>query len=88
MEPEEAMSDKLSKAQQDVIDKLKSGWELGKGTSSQGYWWLQYGKLGHGDKAVDVNTNTAYSLMNRGLIEQKRYGFPTALWGLTEEKKP
>jgi len=79
---------KLSKAQQDVIDKLKSGWQLGRLTGFDCGWWLQKGELGRGAQICDVKNNTVHALIKRGLIEQKRYGSITPFWGLTKEKKP
>ena len=73
---------KVSKLQRDVLDALKDGWELGRSATPDGEWWLQKGGLGRGGKSLPVNVNTAFSLLKRGLIEKKRDGFPTELWGL------
>ena len=78
---------KLTRLQANVIDALKNGWELGRSATSEGRWWLQQGGLGRGGKTIDVHTNTALALMKRGLIENKRWGFPASQWGL-KGKKP
>lgn len=77
----------LTRLQMNVIDALKNGWELGHSSTADGRWWLQQDGLGRGGKTIDVHANTAFALLKRGLIEQKRYGFPTSLWGLVENRR-
>ena len=62
---------KLSKAQQNVIDKMLDGWELGWSHSWGRSCWLQKGHIGEGGKSEDVKCSTAEALFKRGLIKQR-----------------
>ena len=72
---------KLSKVQQDVIGKMKNGWELG--CYSMGGCNLQKGGLGYGGEVQGVNHSTVSSLYKKGLLKQI-YGFPATRYILKE----
>lgn len=61
---------KLSKRQQEVIDLLTQGWELG---CSQGWTrplcWMQKNGLGKGGPYKPIHRSTVRSLWKRELIE-------------------
>lgn len=60
---------KLSKVQQDVLDKMRNGWELGIDTALYEYYWMQQGGLGKGGKSQNVSKATVRALVNRNLIK-------------------
>ena len=76
---------KLTKAQQDVIDKMKNGWELGRNTSffSASPCWIQEGGIGYGGKSQNVSLSTFMVLWNMELIESNSSSFPTETYHLT-----
>jgi hypothetical protein len=76
---------KLTKAQQEVIDLMRQGWELGVSTTADGRWWLQKGGLGRGGETNNVNANTAHALLRAGLIRSAGYSFPTQHYLLTDK---
>lgn len=65
---------KLSELQQDIINKMANGWELGRAVTLDGRYWLQKGKLCEGGEVVYVNKRTAYALYKKGLIEWELSG--------------
>lgn len=78
---------KLSKRQQEVLDLMIAGWELGKDMSAQGSAWLQKDGLGKGGAIVRVRQNTFYSLCRLALIKVTWERFPIKRYGLTEAGK-
>lgn len=77
---------KLNAKQQDVLDKMASGWQLGYtiGTRSPGWYSLQKGGQGFGGDSMHIHGNTVDSLQRRGLIK-RIYGFPTSKYILVKE---
>lgn len=73
---------KLSGAQQEVIDLMRSGWELGVSTSFDGRCWLQKGGCGRGGESKSVNARTVSALREAGLIESAGRSFPTEKYRL------
>ena len=65
---------KLSKAQQDVIDKMRDGWQLGRNTSISYATpcWIQEGGIGYGGKTQNVSRSTFRALWNKGLIKRDK----------------
>ena len=62
---------KLSKAQQNVIDKMTSGWQLQVAHSiGSRSCWLQQGIFGEGGTSEDVKYSTLDALFRKGLIDQ------------------
>lgn len=78
---------KLSKAQTQVVAKMKEGWQLGRDNTATGGWWLQKDGLGRGGDTITVNGNSAHALFKSGVIQEKKWGFPTSLWELTKYGK-
>ena len=70
--------------QDEVIDKLGKGWQLGHDVTIDGRWWMQRGQLGHGGPTREVNASSASALVRRGKIRAFTAGskFPTERWGL------
>lgn len=68
---------KLNKAQQDILDKIRSGWELGRYESVGGITFaIQRGGLGRDGEVHPVNIRTAYALIEAGVVEFCAAGFP------------
>lgn len=73
---------KLSNLQQEVLDKMKAGWQLGVGMSYQGRAWLQKGGCGRGGETKTVNSATVWALRNKGLIALDKREFPLQTYKL------
>lgn len=78
---------KLSKRQQEVIDLMKTGWELARDTSSigMGRCWLQHGGACKGGETRNVNATTVNSLVDADLISLGQYDFPIRKYKLTKK---
>lgn len=79
---------KLSKVQAKVIDKMRSGWEIGvepygRGSSS----WLQQGKVGYGGKSINISSATVQALHKKGIIYVAIEKFPTRVYRLKTKYK-
>ena len=74
----------LSKAQQEVVDLLTDGWDLGVSMSMDGLCWLQRGGIGRGGASKTVSKATVSALCRKGVIRQVSRKFPTARYGLSE----
>lgn len=61
---------KLSKAQQELLNLMNSGWELGRYGGAEPRYSIQEGGLGRGGKAKTVNIKTVWALLDRRLIKQ------------------
>ena len=78
---------KLTPTQQEVIDLIKQGWELGSSLSIDGRCWIQKGGLGKGGEAKNVSSSTVHTLEYLGYIERGESHFPTLHYRL-KTKKP
>jgi hypothetical protein len=81
---------KLSKAQQDIIKKMRGGWELGLSSPigrGNYYFVLQKGGLGRGGATLRGDKRTIYSLLNMGLIAYGKKGFPDTKMHLTAKAR-
>jgi hypothetical protein len=78
---------KLSKVQQEVIDLMKDGWELGTSTGFFIHTCLQKGGQGKGGDTKDISIATVNALKNKGLIEHSLFKYPIRHWKLTLTKK-
>lgn len=78
---------KLNAKQQDVLDKMANGWQLGYSVEGRdsGWYSLQKGGQGFGGESIHLHGNTVDALHRRGLIKQV-YGFPTSTYILVKEK--
>jgi hypothetical protein len=73
----------LTPSQQRVVDRMREGWELGKGMGGDGSFWLQRNGLGRGGENETVHASTAHALYTRGVIEVARDRYPFQYWRLT-----
>ena len=73
---------KLTPIQQEVIDLMKQGWELGSSLDLSGRCWLQKGGLGRGGESKTVTSSTIRTLDYLGFIEVASSKFPTRHWCL------
>jgi len=69
---------KLSARQQEVIDLLSNGWELGWGLDIGGTCWIQKGGAGRGGESRKVSIATARALREAGKVVCVENKFPTA----------
>lgn len=60
---------KLSKAQQEVVDKMREGWELRKSNWSVNKWWLTDVKSDMYVPSITVRYPTAQKLKDGRVIE-------------------
>jgi len=74
---------KLTEKQQQVIDLMQDGWQLGRDNHNNGRSWLQKGGIGHGGESVSVSRSTVDSLEKKGLIKSK-WGFPMTIFSLAQ----
>ena len=77
---------KLTANQQEVIDLIKQGWELGSSISINGKCWIQKGGLGRGGESKMVSNSTVRILEYLGYIERGESKFPTLHYRLKTEK--
>lgn len=78
---------KLSKAQQNIIDKLNNGWSLGtmqmmRDTRTR----FQKGGLGSGGDTENVSIATVHALLKKGLLISK-YEFPNTEYFLANDTR-
>ena len=77
---------KLSKTQQNIIDKTNNGWALGTSQMVRSNRsWLQKGGLGRGGDTEDVSIATIRALLKKELLKSK-YGFPKIEYFLANDK--
>lgn len=77
---------KLTPIQQEVIDLMKQGWELGGSMGIGSRSWLQKGGLGKGGESKEVKSSTVHTLEYLGYIERGESHFPTLHYRLKGEK--
>jgi len=76
---------KLSKAQQEVVDKMREGWEMKKSNWTPNTWWIKY-FTSH----IPVRHTTAEKLKKIGIIELDKKGatlHEPDIYHLTEQHK-
>jgi hypothetical protein len=77
---------KLSKAQQEIVDKMREGWALGKSSAwGKNSCWIQNGGPGKGGETRHISISTLKCLLESGAIEQIEHRYPTAIYQLTEK---
>ncbi len=74
---------KLTEKQQQVIDLMQDGWQLGRDNHNNGRSWLQKNGIGRGGESIDVSRSTVNSLEKKGLIKGK-WGFPMTIFSLAQ----
>lgn len=77
---------KLTPTQQEVMDLINQGWELGSSSGIDGGCWIQKGGLGKGGKSKPVSSSTVHTLEYLGYIERGASHFPTLHYRLKTEK--
>lgn len=81
---------KLSKAQQEVVDKMRDGWELRKSNWTPDKWWLTHIISDMYTPSVTVRHTTAKKLKDGGIIKLDRKSdsiHNPDIYGLTEQYK-
>jgi len=78
---------KLSETQQHVIDRMKSGWQLGTSMDLRAHSWLQKDGCGSGGETEDVHGNTVSALWSKKLIVTDHEGFPLRTYKLAKGTK-
>ena len=79
---------KLSKAQQEVWDKINNGWELGRATGFHSYSMIQKGGIGKGGESIKIRTSTVFALVGKGLIERTPgHHFPTVTYRVIKQNE-
>lgn len=73
---------KLSKVQESILRKMRSGWELGCDSGMDEYCRMQKGGIGKGGKAETVNIKTLMALERGGFIKRGKWGYPTTKYTL------
>ncbi len=76
----------LTTIQQEVVDLMKQGWELGTSMGVSPRSWLQKGGLSKGGEAKDVKSSTVRTLEYLGYIERGESHFPTLHYRLKGKK--
>ncbi len=78
---------KLSLRQQEVIDLMKTGWQLGINYGFNTHTWIQKDGCGKGGDAKNVHGSTVFALENRKLIVIDTEKFPLRTYKLAEGTK-
>ena len=76
---------KLSKIQQEVIDLMRDGWELGQSKGFHESTWLQQGGCGKGGPTKKISSATLTALYDRGLIVKNEHKYPRTTYKLKGE---
>lgn len=74
-----------TKAQLQVLRRLREGWALGLNTTFHGKPWLQRDGLGKGGPTERVTHSTLNALHTQELVALKREGFPFREYKLTRK---
>jgi hypothetical protein len=75
---------KLSKAQKEIVDLMKDGWELGHSRGMHTRTWIQKGGVGRGGDTKSISVSTFHILLDKKLVELSIESFPTSKYNLTE----
>lgn len=76
---------KLSKTQQQVIDRLKEGWELASSMDMDPVVWLQENGIGKGGVSEKVRWGTLQSLLRLKVIRRSTREYPVTHYVLVED---
>ncbi len=77
---------KLTSLQQEIMDLIAQGWELGSSAGLGGRCWIQKGGLSKGGESKNVSSSTVHTLEYLGYIERGESHFPTLHYRLKTEK--
>lgn len=75
---------KLSKVQQEVIELMKAGWELGVSSGAVPRAWLQKNGVGRGGETKKLAISTYHKLRDLGYFIMVHDGFPVKKYRLKE----
>jgi hypothetical protein len=75
---------KISNTQKEIITLMREGWEMAKSNTMNARSWIQKNGIGKGGETKNLTVSTFISLCEKGIIEQKEYGFPSSTFKLTE----
>lgn len=78
---------KLSKTQQEVVDLMRSGWELGNSGGFYSRTWLQKGGCGRGGDTKTVSVATLFALRKVNAIKVKNSQWALTTYQLTGDFK-
>jgi hypothetical protein len=79
------MASKLTKAQQETLDLLRNGWELGVHESLGSVRIrIQHGGVGRGGEVRRVTKSVFDALLAAGRIVEVRRKYPSVMYGATE----
>lgn len=83
------MAKKLSKVQQEIVDLMKEGWELGVSLSFSGNYSCRVQKdgLGNGGATKYFSVSTFKALENKGILKIKSNEFRNKKYALSETEK-
>ncbi len=76
---------KLTDTQQEVLDLINDGWELGSDVTMSGGYWLQKEGIGRGGETKVVSSSTVRTLEYLSYIERGEYSFPILHYRLKTE---
>ena len=76
---------KLSKTQQEIVQLMKNGWELGIHHAYFSDSWIQKDGLGKGGESKNVSITTIWALEKKGVIERKEKEGFLSTFRLTKE---
>ncbi len=78
---------KLSKTQQEIVDLMRSGWELSASMTFDRRTHLQKGGTGRGGEMKGVSGATLHALWKAGVIKVRTTGFPFEIFELRKDFK-
>ena len=75
----------IGKRQQEILQLMLDGWELGQSLNLHSSFWLQKGGLGKGGEAKhNISPDVCFTLYKKGYIRTKYRKFPREAFELTE----
>lgn len=74
---------KLTKPQEEVLNLMSEGWDLCVSNSIEARKWLQKNGCGKGGETKIVSKSVFNILINKKLIFNPEYSFPTNVYYLT-----
>jgi hypothetical protein len=78
------MTPKVSPAQQHILERLSTGWQVGVNMTLDSRNWLQDGGAGCGGATERVSGDDVHALVTQRLVYQSKQSFPTSTYDITE----
>lgn len=75
---------KLTSNQQNIIDLMNNGYELGY-DSYRDAAWLQLGGCGFGGTSINVTKTVFKPLLKKGLVSPNKESYPTTTYKLVNQ---